>query len=171
MKILRNIENWGLKSATAFKVSNLHAACGGTGTGLTGLVLKTLRDYLDKQSKCVPWSICRCFWIPGWLFKDVSTIGIQQNAITTLEKLWAKWWSICFCLGSAEKVFPFFSDEFLHDFVRLSITNQPVIPSLGQHVDWVLPIIISSYQLLTVLTVGILHSCIIVVKYDSSWVL
>lgn len=30
-----------------------HAACGGTGTGLTGLVLKTLRDYLDKQSKCV----------------------------------------------------------------------------------------------------------------------
>lgn len=24
MKILRNIENWGLKSATAFKVFNLH---------------------------------------------------------------------------------------------------------------------------------------------------
>ena len=30
-----------------------HSACGGTGTGLTGLVLKTLRDFLDKQSKCV----------------------------------------------------------------------------------------------------------------------
>lgn len=30
-----------------------HSASGGTGTGLTGLVLKTLRDYLDRQSKCV----------------------------------------------------------------------------------------------------------------------
>ncbi|CAJ1345919.1 unnamed protein product [Effrenium voratum] len=35
-----------------------HAACGGTGTGLTGLVLKTLRDYLDKQSRCVMQSFC-----------------------------------------------------------------------------------------------------------------
>eukprot|EP00931_Biecheleriopsis_adriatica_P074781 TRINITY_DN4877_c0_g1_i2.p1 TRINITY_DN4877_c0_g1~~TRINITY_DN4877_c0_g1_i2.p1 ORF type:complete len:537 (-),score=86.17 TRINITY_DN4877_c0_g1_i2:371-1954(-) len=30
-----------------------HSASGGTGTGLTGLVLKTLRDYLDKSSKCI----------------------------------------------------------------------------------------------------------------------
>lgn len=30
-----------------------HSASGGTGTGLTGLVMKTLRDYLDKSSKCV----------------------------------------------------------------------------------------------------------------------
>eukprot|EP00440_Ansanella_granifera_P008630 gb/GFBE01009349.1/.p1 GENE.gb/GFBE01009349.1/~~gb/GFBE01009349.1/.p1 ORF type:complete len:538 (+),score=141.19 gb/GFBE01009349.1/:1-1614(+) len=30
-----------------------HSASGGTGTGLTGLVLKTLRDYLDSKSKCV----------------------------------------------------------------------------------------------------------------------
>lgn len=30
-----------------------HAASGGTGTGLTGLVMKTLRDYLDNTSKCI----------------------------------------------------------------------------------------------------------------------
>ncbi|CAE7620544.1 unnamed protein product [Symbiodinium pilosum] len=56
-----------------------HAAIGGTGTGLTGLVLKTLRDYLDKQSRAVmqsfvlapapgisdvvlePYNACLCF--------------------------------------------------------------------------------------------------------------
>ncbi|CAE8589992.1 unnamed protein product [Polarella glacialis] len=30
-----------------------HSTSGGTGSGLTGLVLKTLRDYLDKSSKCI----------------------------------------------------------------------------------------------------------------------
>eukprot|EP00930_Biecheleria_cincta_P077372 TRINITY_DN64653_c0_g1_i1.p1 TRINITY_DN64653_c0_g1~~TRINITY_DN64653_c0_g1_i1.p1 ORF type:complete len:524 (-),score=84.47 TRINITY_DN64653_c0_g1_i1:144-1715(-) len=35
-----------------------HGASGGTGTGLTGLVMKTLRDYLDKASKCVMQSFC-----------------------------------------------------------------------------------------------------------------
>ena len=34
-------------------VQFIHSASGGTGSGLTGLVLKTLRDFLDKQSKCI----------------------------------------------------------------------------------------------------------------------
>jgi len=56
-----------------------HSASGGTGTGLTGLLLKTLRDYLDKQSRAVmqsfvlapapaisdvvlePYNACLCF--------------------------------------------------------------------------------------------------------------
>jgi len=31
----------------------VHSISGGTGAGLTGLLLKTLYDYLDKGSKCV----------------------------------------------------------------------------------------------------------------------
>ena len=30
-----------------------HSVSGGTGSGLTGLLLKTLYDYLDKGSKCI----------------------------------------------------------------------------------------------------------------------
>jgi len=36
----------------------VHNICGGTGSGLTGLLLKTLFEYLDKGSKCIMQSFC-----------------------------------------------------------------------------------------------------------------
>lgn len=58
-----------------------HSVSGGAGSGLTGLLLKTLYDYLDKGSKCIMQSFCV---VPSPGVSDVliepynSALGIQD---------------------------------------------------------------------------------------------
>eukprot|EP00397_Hematodinium_sp_SG-2012_P021702 GEMP01022440.1.p1 GENE.GEMP01022440.1~~GEMP01022440.1.p1 ORF type:complete len:508 (+),score=91.00 GEMP01022440.1:98-1621(+) len=59
-----------------------HNLCGGTGSGLTGLLLKTLYDFLDKGSKCILQSFCI---VPSPGISDV--LLEPYNAALVLEDL------------------------------------------------------------------------------------
>jgi len=58
-----------------------HSVCGGTGSGLTGLLLSTLHDYLDKDSKCIMQTFTL---VPSPRFSDIlvepynAALGLQD---------------------------------------------------------------------------------------------
>jgi tubulin beta len=62
-------------------VQFVHSVCGGAGSGLTGLILKTLHEYLDRGSKCILQSFAL---VPAPGFADVllepynAALGLQD---------------------------------------------------------------------------------------------
>lgn len=52
-RVLENVRKEVERCNCLQGVQFTHSVCGGTGSGLTGLLLKTLYDYLDKGSKCI----------------------------------------------------------------------------------------------------------------------
>mmetsp|Transcript_18685 Transcript_18685/g.45010 ORF Transcript_18685/g.45010 Transcript_18685/m.45010 type:complete len:516 (+) Transcript_18685:14-1561(+) len=61
-------------------VQFMHSVSGGTGSGLTGLTLKTLYDYLDRGSKCVLQSVSLvpCFTGASLLEPYNAALGLQD---------------------------------------------------------------------------------------------
>merc|ERR1719446_342294 len=52
-RVLENVRKEVERCNCLQGVQFTHSVSGGTGSGLTGLLLKTLYDYLDKGSKCI----------------------------------------------------------------------------------------------------------------------
>lgn len=53
LQVLENVRKEVEKCECLQGVQFTHSISGGAGSGLTGLLLKTLYDYLDKGSKCI----------------------------------------------------------------------------------------------------------------------